>query len=75
MLRNLAVIGEAAKAVPAAVRREHPDVEWKAIAGLRDILIHEYFGVDAAIIRDVVRTKLPSLSARVRAILKGRPRA
>lgn len=70
VVRNLEVIGEAAKAVPPAVRKEYPEVEWRAISGLRDILIHEYFGVDSDIIRDIVQTKLPLLGARVRMILK-----
>lgn len=70
VIRNLEVIGEAAKAVPPAVRMEHPEVEWRAISGLRDILVREYFGVDADIIRDIVQTKLPLLGVRVRTILK-----
>ena len=46
VVRNLEVIGEATKKVPDDVRSRYPDVEWKKIAGLRDILIHEYFGID-----------------------------
>jgi uncharacterized protein with HEPN domain len=45
VIRNLEVIGEAAKKVPKGVRKKAPEVDWKRIAGLRDILIHEYFGV------------------------------
>lgn len=69
VVRNLEVIGEAAKAVPMTVRKAHPEVEWKKLAGLRDILIHEYFGVDAAIIKDIVANKLPGLRDRMRAVL------
>lgn len=68
VVRNLEVIGEAAKGVPEAVRRTRPGVPWRAIAGLRDILIHEYFGVDAEIIRDIVQTKLPVLRAQIRSM-------
>ncbi len=68
-MRNLEVIGEAVKKVPDEVRSRHPDVEWKKIAGLRDILIHEYFGIDANIIWDIVRTKLPQLEQEVEKIL------
>ena len=69
IVRNLEVIGEAAKNVPEDVRSAHPEIEWKKIAGLRDILIHQYFGVDADIVWDIVRNKLPGLAQRVRHIL------
>jgi uncharacterized protein with HEPN domain len=69
VVRNLEVIGEAAKNIPAGVRRKHPAVEWKKMGGLRDILIHQYFGVDVAIVWDVVRNKLPQLGKQVRRIL------
>jgi uncharacterized protein with HEPN domain len=71
VLRNLEVIGEAVKQLPADVRSAHPDVEWQKIAGLRDILIHAYFGVDIDIIWDVVSNKLPALEAQIRRILNG----
>lgn len=69
VVRNLEVIGEAAKKVPDDVRSRHSDVEWKKIAGLRDILIHEYFGIDVNIIWDILKNKLPSLEEQVRKIL------
>ena len=69
VVRNLEIIGEAAKKVPESVRVAHPDVEWKRIAGLRDILIHQYFEVDVEIIWDVVCNKLPQLKINVSAIL------
>jgi uncharacterized protein with HEPN domain len=71
VLRNLEVIGEAVKQVPMDVRSAHPDVEWQKIAGLRDILIHAYFGVDLDIIWDVVSKKLPVLESRIREIVRG----
>ncbi|MBM3314820.1 DUF86 domain-containing protein [candidate division WOR-3 bacterium] len=58
-MRNLEVIGEAVKKLPEEQRSRYADVEWKRTAGLRDILIHEYFGIDVDIIWEVVRTKLP----------------
>lgn len=68
--RNLEIVGEAIKKVPLHVRQRHTEVEWKKIAGLRDILIHAYFGIDATIIWDVVREKLPVLKQQVEQILR-----
>jgi uncharacterized protein with HEPN domain len=69
VVRNLEIIGEAAKSVPDSVRANAPGVEWKKIAGLRDILIHEYFGIDGEIVWDIVQHKLPSLETAVQRLL------
>ena len=69
VVRNLEVIGEAVKSVPPEVRQQMPDIEWQRIAGLRDILIQNYFGVDLVLIWDVVETKVPALQKRVREFL------
>ncbi|MEE8386628.1 MAG: DUF86 domain-containing protein [Dehalococcoidia bacterium] len=69
VVRNLEIIGEAVKKIPEQVRTGHPAVDWKKIAGLRDILIHAYFGVDVEIVWDVVRNGLPGLEQQVQAIL------
>ena len=71
VLFNLQVVGEAIKKVPEEVRSRHPDVEWKKIAGLRDILVHEYFGIDVDIVWDVVANKLPDLKLQIEKILAG----
>lgn len=70
VVRNLEIVGEAVKNLPAAFRKRHPSVEWRKIAGLRDILIHHYFGVDADILWDVVQNSLPLLERQVAAIQK-----
>jgi len=69
VLRNLEIIGEAVKHVPDHIRLEYPDVEWRKIAGLRDILIHEYFGIDIVIIQDILENKIPELRQHILKIL------
>ena len=69
VVRNLEIIGEAAKQVPPHLRQRHPQVEWQKIAGLRDVVIHRYFGVDEDIIWDVVRNHVPQLLEQVTRIL------
>jgi len=70
VIRNLEIIGEAIKRVPEDVRSKYPDVEWRKIAGLRDILAHEYFGVDKEIIWDVIHSKLPVLEIQIKQMLE-----
>ncbi len=69
VVRNLEVIGEAAKTIPEALRSQHPEVDWKRLVGLRNILIHEYFGVDAELIWDIIQNKLATLEEQIRAML------
>ena len=61
VVRSLEVIGEATKHLPASFRNEHSDVPWRQLAGMRDRLIHGYFGVDLEIVWDTVQQMLPQL--------------
>ena len=66
VLRNLAVIGEAVRSLPTETRQGMPDVPWAGIAGLRNIVVHEYFRVNPELILDLVEHQLASLAERLR---------
>lgn len=70
VVRNLEIIGEAAKNIPGQVKQKYAEIGWKKISGLRDILAHEYFGVDLEVVWDIVKNKLPILKTQVNHILK-----
>ena len=69
VIRNLEIIGEATRNIPLEFRSAYPDVPWQQVAALRNVLIHEYFGVDLRIVWAVVVQELPSLKAQVRRTL------
>lgn len=69
VMRNLEIIGEATKHIPSEFRKQHPEVEWQKIAGLRDVVIHEYFGIDVDIIWDVVTHKIPEVLQQLKQLV------
>lgn len=73
IVRNLEVIGEAVKRLPLELRADNPEVPWQDIAGLRDILIHEYEGIDFSIVWDIAINEVPLLYRAVLSLLNDRP--
>ena len=68
-MRALEVIGEAAKHVAPAFRGGHPEIPWRGMAGMRDKVIHGYFGVDAAVVWRTVKEDLPRVREAVQSLL------
>lgn len=69
-VRSLEIIGEAVKNLPDDYRTHNNKIDWKSIAGMRDKLIHDYFGIDYDIVWDVIQNKLPDLTREIRKTLK-----
>ncbi len=70
VMRNLQIIGEAIKHLPAEIRAQYKNIDWKKAAGLRDIVVHEYFCINRDIIWDVIKNKIPEIEKEVKKILK-----
>ena len=71
VLRNLEVLGEAAKNIPDDFRDEHPDMPWTEMARTRDRLIHHYFGVNLDVVWGIAELELPDVAANLEAIIEG----
>ncbi|MEB3122308.1 MAG: DUF86 domain-containing protein [Snowella sp.] len=69
MIRSLEVIGEATKNLPDEFKRQHPQVPWRRMAGMRDRLIHGYFGIDYDIVWDVLVNQVPTLHVEIERLL------
>ncbi|MBC7335054.1 MAG: DUF86 domain-containing protein [Clostridia bacterium] len=70
VIRRLEVIGEAAKNVSPELKERHPEVPWKEMSGMRDVLVHEYFGVDLEQVWETASQDVPELARQIGAILQ-----
>lgn len=69
IIRALEVIGEAARHIPEDFRQQHPEIHWRGMTGMRDKVIHDYFGVDATVVWRTVKEDLPAVLESVRQLL------
>jgi len=69
-IRNIQIIGEAVKGITLSLKKKYKGIEWKSIAGMRDKIIHFYFGVNFDIVWDVVKNKLPGLKKKIVKIIR-----
>ena len=70
IIRNLMTIGEAIKSIPKDIRSKSPETEWEEMTGLRDILIHQYFGTDLETIWGIIKDDLPKLKKDINSLIK-----
>jgi uncharacterized protein with HEPN domain len=70
VVRNFEIIGEATKHIPEEVKKEHGQIQWSKMAGMRDKLAHEYFGVNIEIIWKTAKNRLPALKPLIEELLK-----
>jgi uncharacterized protein with HEPN domain len=70
VIRQLEIIGEATKRLSENLRAAHPDIPWRRIAGMRDVLIHDYLGVDLNAVWEATQKDIPGLKTRIEMILK-----
>jgi len=70
VIRRIEIIGEATKNLSAELKSKYPHIPWRSIAGMRDVLIHEYLGVDLKLVLDTATKKLPTLKKQIETILK-----
>lgn len=70
VLRKLQILAESSKRLSVSLKEAHPEVDWRELAGFRNIVVHDYFGINMALVWQIVRDRLPELNRRVAAILE-----
>ncbi len=70
VITNFAIIGEAAKHIPAKIEKHYPEIPWKEMAGMRDKLVHEYFGIRLDVVWETIRVRLPQLKNLIEELLE-----
>lgn len=75
VIRNFEVIGEATKNIPKKIMEKYPDVEWKEAVGFRNILIHDYFGIDLEAVWETIKNNIPPYKKHVAEVLKSEQKA
>jgi uncharacterized protein with HEPN domain len=69
VIRKFEIIGEATKHIPDWLKEKHPEIAWKRMAGMRDRLIHAYFGIDYKLVWDAIKIEIPNLKSKLQEIL------
>jgi len=69
VIRNLEIIGEASRNIPHEIRDDHPEIKWRGIIGLRNILVHVYYSLTLKIVWDIVKNELPTLHEQIKQVL------
>ena len=70
IIKSIETIGEASKNIPDSFRKKYSKVPWKKIAGLRDIIVHAYFGIDLNIVWEIIKNDIPKLKIQIEKILE-----
>lgn len=70
IIRRIEIIGEAVKQLPPTFKKQYPEIAWKEIAGMRDILIHEYFGVNINVVWKTIQKDIPKLKEQIEELLE-----
>jgi len=73
VVRNFTIIGEAANNIPQEMRDKYPIIEWRKIIDFRNVIVHDYFGIDYEILWDIIKHKLPELQNGIKTILEKEP--